>query len=131
MDALCCCETPKRWRTRSPRLLRIGKSARGCHAPRASEHTILPGNGTANAYWLRSGKSSKTNRRSWESGDRNQKTAGRSQQSGRVPTCIARAVRDCIATPDRLEKLASASGVRDKFKIEALANQPHLLGSTL
>ena len=33
--------------------------------------------------------------------------------------------------PDRLEKLASASGVRDKFTIEALANQLQRLGATL
>ena len=45
--------------------------------------------------------------------------------------CIAHAVRDCIASPDRLEKLASASGVRDKFTIEALANQLQHLGATL
>jgi len=45
--------------------------------------------------------------------------------------CIAHAVRDCIASPDRLEKLASASGVRDKFTIEALANQLQRLGATL
>jgi glycosyltransferase involved in cell wall biosynthesis len=45
--------------------------------------------------------------------------------------CIARAVRDCIASPDRLEKLASASRVRDKFTIEALANQLQRLGATL
>lgn len=45
--------------------------------------------------------------------------------------CIADAVRDCIASPDRLEKLASASGVRDKFTIEALANELQRLGATL
>ena len=45
--------------------------------------------------------------------------------------CIAHAVRDCIASPDRLEKLASASGVHDKFTIEALANQLQRLGATL
>ena len=45
--------------------------------------------------------------------------------------CIAHAVRDSIAGPDRLEKLASASGVRDKFAIEALANQLQRLGATL
>ena len=45
--------------------------------------------------------------------------------------CIAHAVRDCIASPDRLEKLASASGVRDKFTIEALANHLQRLGATL
>ena len=33
--------------------------------------------------------------------------------------------------PARLEKLASASRVRDKFTIEALANQPQRLGATL
>ena len=38
---------------------------------------------------------------------------------------------DCIASPDRLEKLASASGVRDNFTIEALANQLQRLGATL
>jgi hypothetical protein len=31
----------------------------------------------------------------------------------------------------RLEKLASASGVRDKFTIEALANQLQRLGAIL
>jgi len=45
--------------------------------------------------------------------------------------CIAHAVRDCIASPDRLEKLASGAGVRDKFTIEALANQLLRLGATL
>jgi len=45
--------------------------------------------------------------------------------------CIVHAVRDCLASPDRLEKLASASGVPDKFKIEALANQLQCLGTTL
>jgi glycosyltransferase involved in cell wall biosynthesis len=45
--------------------------------------------------------------------------------------CIARAVHDCIASPDRLEKLASASGVRDRFTLEALANQLQHLGATL
>ncbi|HEY2171384.1 MAG TPA: glycosyltransferase family 4 protein [Candidatus Angelobacter sp.] len=45
--------------------------------------------------------------------------------------CIAHAVRDCIASPDRLEKLASAPGVRDKFTIEALANQLQRVGATL
>ena len=45
--------------------------------------------------------------------------------------CIAHAIRDCIASPGRLEKLASASRVRDKFTIEALANQLQRLGATL
>ncbi len=44
---------------------------------------------------------------------------------------IAHAIRDCTASPDRLEKLASASGVRDKFTIEALANQLQRLGASL
>jgi glycosyltransferase involved in cell wall biosynthesis len=45
--------------------------------------------------------------------------------------CIAQALRDCLASPDRLEKLASASGVRDKFTLEALANQLQRLGAIL
>jgi len=45
--------------------------------------------------------------------------------------CIAHAIRDCIASPDRLEKLASGSGVRDRFTLEALANQLQRLGATL
>jgi glycosyltransferase involved in cell wall biosynthesis len=45
--------------------------------------------------------------------------------------CIAQAVRDCLASPDRLEKLASASAVPDKFTIEALANQLQRLGAIL
>ena len=45
--------------------------------------------------------------------------------------CIAHAVRDCIASAERLEKFASASGVRDKFTIEALANHLQRLGATL
>jgi len=45
--------------------------------------------------------------------------------------CIAHAIRDCIVNPDRLEKLASASGVRDEFTIDGLAQQLHDLGATL
>ena len=45
--------------------------------------------------------------------------------------CIAHAVRDCIASPDRLQKLASASPVRDKFTIQALAHQLQDLGGAL
>ena len=45
--------------------------------------------------------------------------------------CIAHAVRDCIANPDRLERLASASGVRDEFTIDGLAQQLQELGATL
>jgi len=32
------------------------QNASGCHAPRATGHTIIRGTGTANACWLRSGK---------------------------------------------------------------------------
>jgi glycosyltransferase involved in cell wall biosynthesis len=45
--------------------------------------------------------------------------------------CIAHAVRDCIADPERLQKLASASGVRDEFTIDGLAQQLQELGATL
>ena len=44
---------------------------------------------------------------------------------------IAHTVRDCIASPDRLEKLASASGVRDRFMIQALARHLQDLAGTL
>ena len=37
--------------------------------------------------------------------------------------CIAAAIRACIADPDRLHKFASASRVREEFKIEALARR--------
>lgn len=46
-------------------------------------------------------------------------------------TCIASAVRDCIANPDRLERLAFASRVRDKFAIQALARELQHLDGTL
>jgi glycosyltransferase involved in cell wall biosynthesis len=45
--------------------------------------------------------------------------------------CIAHAVRDCIANPDRLERLAFASRVRDKFTLHALAQRLEELGATL
>lgn len=45
--------------------------------------------------------------------------------------CIAAAVRDCIADTDRLQKLAAASRVRDRFTIEALAHRLQELGTTL
>jgi Glycosyl transferases group 1 len=45
--------------------------------------------------------------------------------------CIAHAIRDCIGNPDRLQKLASASGVRDEFTIDGLAQQLQELGATL
>jgi glycosyltransferase involved in cell wall biosynthesis len=43
--------------------------------------------------------------------------------------CIAHAIRDCIANPYRLERLASASRVHHKFTIQALAHElQHLEG---
>jgi glycosyltransferase involved in cell wall biosynthesis len=45
--------------------------------------------------------------------------------------CIAHVIRDCIGNPDRLQKLASASGVRDEFTIDGLAQQLQELGATL
>jgi glycosyltransferase involved in cell wall biosynthesis len=45
--------------------------------------------------------------------------------------CIAQSVRACIASPNRLEQLASASRVHDKFTIEALAKQLQCLGVIL
>jgi glycosyltransferase involved in cell wall biosynthesis len=45
--------------------------------------------------------------------------------------CIAAAVHDCIASRERLEKLAFSSGVRDKFTIQALARQLQHLDRTL
>jgi glycosyltransferase involved in cell wall biosynthesis len=45
--------------------------------------------------------------------------------------CIATVIRDCIADPGRLRKLAAASGVSDKFTIQALAQQLQQLGATL
>jgi glycosyltransferase involved in cell wall biosynthesis len=44
---------------------------------------------------------------------------------------IAHAVRDCIASPDWLEKLAFASGVRNNFTIQALARELQHLDGTL
>src|SRR6266550_4645350 len=45
--------------------------------------------------------------------------------------CIAHAVHDCIASPERLKKLATASQLRDKFTIQVLARQLQNLGETL
>jgi glycosyltransferase involved in cell wall biosynthesis len=45
--------------------------------------------------------------------------------------CIAHAVRDCIANPNRLETLASASHMRDKFTLQAFAHQLQHLAGTL
>jgi glycosyltransferase involved in cell wall biosynthesis len=45
--------------------------------------------------------------------------------------CIAATIRECIADPGRLQKLTSALRVRNKFSIEALAQQLRDLGATL
>jgi glycosyltransferase involved in cell wall biosynthesis len=45
--------------------------------------------------------------------------------------CIAATIRECIADPGRLQKLTSALRVRNKFSIEALAQQLQDLGATL
>ena len=45
--------------------------------------------------------------------------------------CIARAVRDCIIDPGRLEKLGFASRVRDEFTIRATAGRLQKLGAML
>src|SRR6476646_3015839 len=45
-------------------------------------------------------------------------------------TCIAATIRDCIMDPERLHKLASASGVRNEFTIDGLAQQLQELGPT-
>ena len=45
--------------------------------------------------------------------------------------CIAHAIHDCIASPDRLEKLAAASQLRDKFTLHALAQRLEEVGATL
>ena len=45
--------------------------------------------------------------------------------------CIADVLRDCIVDPDRLQKLAAASRLRDEFTIEALAERLQKLGAAL
>ena len=45
--------------------------------------------------------------------------------------CIAAAIRDCIADPSRLQKLAAASQVANEFTIDALAQRLQELGMTL
>jgi glycosyltransferase involved in cell wall biosynthesis len=45
--------------------------------------------------------------------------------------CIAHAVRDCIASSDRLEKFAAASHLSDKFTLPALAQRLEELAATL
>ena len=47
------------------------------------------------------------------------------------PTCIAAALHGSIANPDRLQKLAFASRVGDKFTIQALARELQHLDGTL
>ena len=44
---------------------------------------------------------------------------------------IAAAVRNCIANPDRLNRLASASHMRNRFTLQALADQLQHLDGTL
>jgi glycosyltransferase involved in cell wall biosynthesis len=46
-------------------------------------------------------------------------------------TCIAAAIRDCIADPSRLRQFAAASRLSDEFTIDALAQRLGDLGSTL
>jgi glycosyltransferase involved in cell wall biosynthesis len=45
--------------------------------------------------------------------------------------CIAAVLRDCIADPSRLQKLAAASRLRDQFTIQALALRLQELGAKL
>src|SRR6476661_4909062 len=45
--------------------------------------------------------------------------------------CIADVLRDCIVDPDRLQKLAAASRLRDEFTIEALAERLQKMGAAL
>ena len=45
--------------------------------------------------------------------------------------CIAAVVHDCMASPDRLEKLAAASQLRDKFTLHALAQRLEEVAATL
>jgi glycosyltransferase involved in cell wall biosynthesis len=46
-------------------------------------------------------------------------------------TCIAAVVRDCVARPNRLQRFAFASRVRDKFTLPTLARELQQLGETL
>jgi len=46
-------------------------------------------------------------------------------------TCIAAAIRDCIANPSRLRQFAAASRIANEFTIDALAQRLEDLGSTL
>ncbi len=45
--------------------------------------------------------------------------------------CIAAAIRDCVADPNRLQNLAARSRVANKFTIDALAQRLRELGGTL
>jgi glycosyltransferase involved in cell wall biosynthesis len=45
--------------------------------------------------------------------------------------CIAAAIHECIASPDRLATLAAASQLADKFTLQALAQRLEQLGATL
>jgi glycosyltransferase involved in cell wall biosynthesis len=67
------------------------------------------------------------------------KACGRVVESGRngilleepSAACIAAAIRDCIADPNRLQSLAAASHVANEFTIDTLAQQLQELGATL
>jgi hypothetical protein len=67
------------------------------------------------------------------------KFCGEAVQNGRngiileepTATCIAATVRDCVANPNRLQKLAAASRVRDEFTIRALTRRLQELDATL
>jgi glycosyltransferase involved in cell wall biosynthesis len=45
--------------------------------------------------------------------------------------CIAAAIRDCVANPDRLQKLAEASVLDNNFTLCSLAQRLGELGATL
>jgi glycosyltransferase involved in cell wall biosynthesis len=46
-------------------------------------------------------------------------------------TCIAAAIRDCIADPNQLQNLAAASRLANEFTIDALGGRLQKLGATL
>jgi hypothetical protein len=45
--------------------------------------------------------------------------------------CITTAIQDCIASPDRLEKLAAASQLDDRFALSALTQHLEEVAATL
>jgi hypothetical protein len=46
-------------------------------------------------------------------------------------TCIAAAIRDCVADPNRLQTLAAGSYARNEFTTDMLGQRLQNLGSTL